>query len=130
MISLEALKDSLFEFIEFKREPFDVDFIYRQCIQPVDKHQIYEVLHQLELEGKIIRLSDGRYITTKIAIKRWLSRHLVDVKIPKEIAAEAEGAMRLLPRTWRTIDSFISEAIKEYIEKVLNVWDEELHRVK
>ncbi|MBS7640630.1 MAG: hypothetical protein QXJ19_03305 [Candidatus Bathyarchaeia archaeon] len=35
--------------------------------------------------------------------------------------------MHLLPRAWRTIDSFISEAIKEYIKKVLNIWNEELH---
>ncbi|MEM1586943.1 MAG: hypothetical protein QXX99_05915 [Candidatus Bathyarchaeia archaeon] len=70
MISLEEFKDHLLEFIKFRGEPFDVDFIYRQCIQSIDKYRIYEALYQIELEGKVLRLSDGRYILTRVALKR------------------------------------------------------------
>ncbi|MEM1515148.1 MAG: hypothetical protein QXT26_03935 [Thermoproteota archaeon] len=52
MISLEEFKDSLFEFIDSRDEPFDVDFIYRQCIQPINRYQIYEALISLNLRGR------------------------------------------------------------------------------
>ncbi|MEM1515149.1 MAG: hypothetical protein QXT26_03940 [Thermoproteota archaeon] len=51
-------------------------------------------------------------------MKRWLKCQLIDVKIPLEVAIEAKEAIRLAPGVWRTMDSFISEAIKEHIEKV------------
>ncbi len=38
--------------------------------------------------------------------------------------------MYLTPGAWKTIDSFVSEAIKEHIEKVLNAWTKELYRRK
>lgn len=128
MINLEGFKDSLLEFIEFRSEPFDIDFIYKQCIQPIDKHRINEAFYQLELEGKILRLSDGRYIATRVALKKWLSSQFLEIKIPEEIAVEIEETMHLTPRAWKTIDSFVSEAIKEHIKKVLNAWTKELYR--
>lgn len=126
MISLEEFKCSLLEFIEFRGEPFDADFIYRQCIQPIDRYHIYEALYQLELEGKILRLRDGRFIATNIALKRWLNRRVVDVKIPEELIAEAMEAMRLIPEAWESLDSFISDAIREYVERIRSLQTEKL----
>lgn len=122
MIDIEEFKDNLLEFVEFRDEPFDVEFIYSQCVQPVDKYRIYEALYQLELEGKILRLSDGRYLAARTALKRWLKYHLTEIQIPVEIVAEAKEAMFIAPKAWRTLDSFISEAIEEYIRKILGIW--------
>ncbi|MBS7605016.1 MAG: hypothetical protein QXR84_00280 [Candidatus Bathyarchaeia archaeon] len=124
MIDIEEFKDNLLEFVQFRKEPFDVEFIYRECVQLVDKYRIYETLYQLELEGKILRLSDGRYIATRAALRRWLKYHLIEIQIPVEIAAEAKEAIFIAPKAWRTLDSFISEAIEEYIRKILGLWAE------
>lgn len=127
-MNLEEFKDHLLEFIEFRSEPFDVDFIYRQCVQPIDKYRVYEALYQLELEGKVLRLSDGRYIATRMALKRWLNSRLIEVKIPRKMAVEAEEAMRLTPDVWKTLDSFISEAIRDYVKKVWDLWTGKLYK--
>lgn len=128
MINLEGFKDSLLEFIEFKGEPLDVDSIYKQCLQPIDRYRIYEVLYQLELEGKVLRLSDGRYIATKAALRKWLYSNPIEIRIPGEMAIEIEETMSLTPGVWKSMDSFISEAIREYIKKVIEIWSRDPRR--
>lgn len=118
MINIEEFKNQLFEFVEFESEPFDIKYIYRSCIQPVDNHHIYEALYQLESEGKIIRLSDGRYTTMRAAVKRWVKEKLVETLIPDYLIREIEWTLKLNPGLHQSIDNFISEAVREYIEKV------------
>lgn len=124
MIDMEELKDQLLTFIDLMGEPLDADSIYRHCIQPIDRYRIYDALHQLEDEGKIMRLSDGRYVTARAALRRWIKGRLVDVGIPEEVVREAERAMGQGRKKYRTVDSFISEALKEYIERVWRAWSE------
>jgi len=120
MINLEEFKDRLFEFIEFRREPFDIKYIYESCRQPIDIHHIYEALYELENEGKIICLSNGQYTSTRIAIKRWIKEKLVNVLIPDYLIQEIEWILKLKPKEHQTIDEFISTAIKEFIDRIKN----------
>lgn len=122
MIDMEEFKGQLLTFIEFMGEPIDADSIYRQCIQPVERYRIYEVLYQLEDEGKVLRLSDGRYIAAKSAFKRWVRDRLIDVKVPEDIVKDAKQVMGRMPGRYKNIDSFISEAIREYVERVWSEW--------
>jgi hypothetical protein len=121
MISMDEFKNQLYEFIEFRSEPFDAKFILNSCIQPIDKYRVYEALYQLEVEGKIIRLSDGRYASTKMALKRWIRNRLVEAQIPDHLIREIEWAMKVKPEICRSIEEFITEAIKEYIEKIRGI---------
>lgn len=118
MISIDELKNQLYEFVEFRNEPFDVKFILGSCVQLVDRHHIYEALYQLESEGKIIRLSDGCYTTTKMAIKRWIRNRFTEALVPDYLIREIEWILKMKPGICRSIEEFISRAIKEYIEKV------------
>lgn len=120
MIDMEEFKDQLLTFMEFMDEPLDADSIYRQCVQPIDRRRIHDALYQLEDEGKILRLSDGRYIAVRKALKRWIRGRLVEIKISEEIISEARQIEHMLKR-YKTIDYFISEAIKEYIEKIWKI---------
>ncbi|MEM2342360.1 MAG: hypothetical protein QXX94_07745 [Candidatus Bathyarchaeia archaeon] len=118
MSDMDELKSQLYEFVEFRSEPFDVKFILGSCIQLIDRHHVYEALYQLESEGKIIRLSDGRYTTTRVAIKRWIKNKFTEVLVPDYLIREIERILKIKPGICRSTEEFISKAIKEYIEKV------------
>jgi len=121
MISMDEFKSQLYEFIEFKSEPFDAKLILNSCIQPIDKYRVYEALYQLEVERKIIRLSDGRYTSTRMALKRWIRNRFVEAQIPDNLIREIEWILKVKPKICCPIEEFIMEAIKEYIEKIRGI---------
>ena len=118
MINLDEFKSQLLEFVEWRSEPFDAGFIYKSCIQPVDNHHIHESLYLLECEGKIIRLSDGRYASLRTAIRHWIRAKFVEIRLPGHLIQEIEWTLKLKPRLYRSIEEFIQEAIEEYVRKV------------
>jgi len=118
MINLNEFKTQLLEFVEWRKEPFDTQLIYKSCIQPIDIRHVYEALYELENEGKIIRLSDGRYASLRVAVKRWIRTKLVEIKLPDHLIQEIEWTLRLHPHLYLSIEKFIQEAIKEFIAKI------------
>ncbi|MBS7624604.1 MAG: hypothetical protein QXF59_05630 [Candidatus Bathyarchaeia archaeon] len=128
MISVDEFKAQLFEFIEFMEEPFDAKFIYKSCIQPIDIYRVYDVLQQLEDEGKIVSLSDGRYISIRGALRRWLRGRLIEVKIPDYLIRDVEWAAKIRPKQYKSIDAFIADAIRDHIMKIKKRYEEEVRR--
>lgn len=118
MINMDEFKTQLFEFIEFMEEPFDARFIYRSCIQPIDIYRIYDALQQLEDEGKILSLPNGRYISLRGALKRWLKERFVEVKIPDYLVRDIEWAAKIRQKQYKSIEALIADALRDYIMKV------------
>jgi len=76
----ERLKEHLLEFIEDREDPFDIDFLVRCCLQPVSKIKIHDLLCEFVEEGKIIRLDDRHYLSTRVLMKRWLKQKIKKIE--------------------------------------------------
>jgi len=76
LLAEEQFKKQLLEFIEDREEPFDVDFLVRCCLQSVSDIKIHDALCEFVEEGKIIRLDDRYYLSTRVLMKRWLKQKI------------------------------------------------------
>jgi len=76
LLAEERFKKQLLEFIEDREEPFDVEFLVRRCLQPVSEIKIHDALCELVEEGRIIRLDDRHYMSTRVLMKRWLKQKI------------------------------------------------------
>ncbi len=80
LLSEGRLKEQILEFIEDREEPFDVDFLVRRCLQPVSDVRVHDALCELIEEGKIIRLNDQYYLSTRVLMKRWLKQKIRSIE--------------------------------------------------
>jgi len=80
LLTEKHFKEQLIEFIEEREEPFDIDFLVKRCLQPVSEIKIHDVLCELIEEGKIIRLNDHYYLSTRVLMKRWLKQKVKKIK--------------------------------------------------
>ena len=80
LFAVERLKEHLLEFIEDREDPFDIDFLVRCCLQPVSKIKIHDLLCEFVEEGKIIRLDDRHYLSTRVLMKRWLKQKIKKIE--------------------------------------------------
>ena len=76
LLAEEQFKKQLLEFIEDREEPFDVEFLVRRCLQPVSVIKVHDALCELGEEGRIIRLDDRHYMSTRVLMKRWLKQKI------------------------------------------------------
>lgn len=76
LLSKKRFKEQLLEFIEDREEPFDVDLLVKCCLQPVSNIEIHNLLCEFVEEGKIIRLDDRYYMSTRVLMKRWLKQKI------------------------------------------------------
>ena len=72
LIVKDDLKRQLLEFIEELEEPFNIEFIIRNCLKPVSRIEIHDILCELVDEGKIVKIDGEYYMPVKTLIRRWL----------------------------------------------------------
>ena len=63
MLDPVQFKEQLYEFVKYVEEPFDINFLMYNCNQPINRERFYDILYELEEEGKILVLQDGRYLS-------------------------------------------------------------------
>ncbi|MEM2177057.1 MAG: hypothetical protein QXN34_06995 [Archaeoglobaceae archaeon] len=117
MLDNSILKEQLYEFVRFESEPFDVDFLEKHANILIDRTRFYDILFELESEGKLIRLRDGRYIPTCIKMRKWIKERLVDVEIPFDLFNEVQKLISEFC-LHETVEQFIVTALKKLIEEV------------
>lgn len=105
-------KEQLYEFIEFVSEPWDIDFLIRNCRQWVDRWRFYDVLYELETEGRVIRLKDGRYLSIRVLRRKWIKTRLVDLPLPKSLFEKMKYLIHM--GVYESIEELIREAIRNF----------------
>ncbi|MEM2351949.1 MAG: hypothetical protein QXT26_06040 [Thermoproteota archaeon] len=111
------LKERLFEFVRFNPDPFDVDFLERHANVLIDRARLFDVLFELECEGKIVCLSDGRYVSAYAAIKRWIEERFVFLELPSDLVFEVERFLRDFC-VRESVEQFIVNAIKNLVQEM------------
>lgn len=115
-VDVEQFKRQLLEFIEDRDEPFTVKFLVENCLQPVSETLVQNTLAQLEEEGRVIWLRNGRWISTKAIVKRAL-KPSNEVILPKNLISQVISLLIKRPNLGYTdINEFIVEAIKNFIK--------------
>ncbi|MEM2512693.1 MAG: hypothetical protein QXU81_00010 [Candidatus Bathyarchaeia archaeon] len=107
--TFEVFKEQLYEFVEFRSEPFDIDFLMKSCNTFIDKITIYNALCILEDEGRIIRLSNGNFISAKIMMRKWIKKMYENIEIPEDIYREMERLVYM--GIYKSINDIIKDAI-------------------
>ena len=116
-IDVEMFKRQLLEFIGDMDEPFTVKFLVKSCLQPVSEQFIHDVLAQLEEEGKVLWVGDGRWISTKAVVKRALKPNS-EVILPKALISQIISAAVKRPDLGYTnLAEFIRDAVENFINK-------------
>lgn len=100
----EMFKEQLFEFVEYMDEPFDFKFLVENCNDGfVEYRWIESALDELEEAGKIVRLDEHRYLSTRIMLRRWIR----DKGKPHPISEDFLNG------------SFVSQGLIDQIEELL-----------
>ena len=112
MLDPAQFKEQLYEFVECIDKPFDINFLMQKCNQPVDRQRFYDALYELEEEGKILGLRNGRYLSLRVLKRKWIKTKLVNIPIPKELY---DIMIHLIHKgIFKNIEDIIQEAIKRY----------------
>lgn len=119
MFEKEEFKRQLYEFIKFSPEPFDIYFLERNANVWVNRVFFYDILFELESEGKIISLSDGSYISVYAAMKKWIRERFCLIEIPYDLLWEVENFLREFC-IQESVEQFFVTAIKKLIQEVKN----------
>jgi len=123
----ERLKEQLLEFVEEREEPFDINLLVNHCLQPVSATIIRDVLCKLVEEGKVIRIDDQHYMSTKVLMKRWLRQRIKrseenvdfdELEVPRNLLEEISKLLRKRPELGYIDESdFIRDAIRRSLYK-------------
>jgi len=118
----DRLKEQLLEFIEDREEPFDVEFLVKRCLQPVSDIKIRDALCELIEEGKIIRLDDRCYLSTRVLMKRWLKQKIKNLEgniifdqleLPRSLIRQITQLLKERPELgYVDIEDFVRDAIR------------------
>ena len=109
---LNQFKEQLYEFVKYVEEPFDINFLMYNCNQPINRERFYDILYELEEEGKILVLQDGRYLSLYTLKRKWIKIRLVNIPIPKELY---NIMIHLIHKgIFKNVEDIIREAIKRY----------------
>jgi len=122
LLAEEQLKMQLLEFIEDREEPFDIDFLVRCCLQPVSRIKIHDALCELVEEGKIIRLDDRYYLSTRVLMKRWLKQKIKrldgkvdfdELELPRDLIDQVIRLLKERPELgYVDLSDFVRDAIR------------------
>jgi len=107
-----VFREQLFRFIEYRDEPFDENFIINSCITFIDRTTVYDALSKLEEEGRIVRLTNGKYISMRVLLKKWIKRLYGEIEVPEDIYGEMIKLIQL--GLYKSIIDIIRDAIKLY----------------
>lgn len=108
-------KEQLFEFIEYRDEPFDENFIIDSCTTFIDRTTVRDALFALEEEGRIVRLLNGKYISARMLLKKWIKRLYGEIEVPEDIYGEMLKLIQL--GIYKSIVDIIKDAIRFYIKR-------------
>ena len=124
----ESLKKQLLNFIEDLEEPFDIEFLMKNCLQPVSEIKIHDVLCELIEEGKIIRISGNQYLSTRVLMKRWLRQKIRSsnddiafevLELPRSLIRQISRLIREKPELgYINVSEFIRDAIRRWISNL------------
>jgi len=123
MIDMESFKDQVLDFIEDREEPFDRDFLVRNCNWPVDDDRVHDALCQLSNEGLIVRLDGYRYnqwLSTRVLMRRWL-KPLQDpqISLPRNLIQQIRELLSQRPDLgYADVDNFVRDAIRRFIQRL------------
>ena len=122
LIFEDQLKEEILEFVEDREEPFDVEFLVKRCLQPVSEIRIRDALCELIEEGKIIRLNDNYYLSTRVLMRRWLKqkiRSLEDsivfdeLELPRNLIRQIARLLKERPELgYVDVADFVRDAIR------------------
>jgi len=125
LIFEDQLKEEILEFVEDREEPFDVEFLVKRCLQPVSEIRIRDALCELIEEGKIIRLNDNYYLSTRVLMRRWLKqkiRSLEDsivfdeLELPRNLIRQIARLLKEKPELgYLDVAEFVRDAIRRSI---------------
>jgi len=125
LLRQDNFKEQLLEFIEDREKPFDVEFLMKHCLQPVSDIKIHDVLCELAEEGKIIRLDDRYYLSTRVLMKRWLKQKIRnlegnvifdEIELPQRLIRQVAKLIKEKPELgYIDIADFVRDAIRRYL---------------
>jgi len=121
----DRFKEQLLEFIEDREKPFDVEFLLKRCLQPVSDIRIHDALCELVEEGKIIRLDERYYLSTRVLMKRWLKQKIKnlegnvifdELELPRSLIRQVARLIKEKPELgYVDIADFVRDAIRRFL---------------
>jgi len=127
LLAEERFKEQHLELIGDREEPFDIDFLIKRCLQPVSAIKIHDALCEFVEEGKIIRLDERYYLSTRVLMKRWLKQKIrkidgnVDfdeLELPQNLIDQVTRLLKERPDLgYVDIADFVRDAIRRSILK-------------
>jgi len=117
LLRQDNFKEQLLEFIEDREKPFDVEFLMKHCLQPVSDIKIHDVLCELAEEGKIIRLDDRYYLSTRVLIRNLEGNVIFDeIELPQRLIRQVAKLIKEKPELgYIDIADFVRDAIRRYL---------------
>jgi len=122
-----AFKEQLLEFIEEQTEPFNLDFLVERCLQPVSRITVHDVLCELIVEGKVIALGNGLYLSTRVLMRKWIREKIPEeiipekenlVELPDGMMGEIEEVLRMRQLGYMDVEEFVRDAIRRYLSEI------------
>jgi len=127
----DDLKRQLLEFIEELEEPFNIEFIMRNCLKPVSRIEIHDILCELVDEGRIVRVDGEYYMPVKTLIRRWLRgkiRRVGDevildgLELPKSLVEDVREFIRSRAELGYVDEAeFIRDAIRRKLKSLREI---------
>ena len=121
-IAQSLFKEQMLEFIESEDEPFNLEFLVKNCNDKFIEEGYYQdALCALEEEGQIVRF-DHHYLSTRVLMKRWIKTeerraHENRLSLPQSIVCQILELLDQRPELGYTnVGEFIRDAIRRFIE--------------
>lgn len=111
-LDYNLFKEQLYEFIEWEEQPFDVDYLIKNCNYWVDPWKIYDVLFQLEEEGRIFQLKNGKYLSLKVLLNKWIKTRFINLRLPRSLYEAMKYLIHL--GYYKSMDDLIRDAIRKF----------------
>ena len=112
-----SLKNQLLEFVEDLNEPFSARQLASCALQFIDHSTIWNTLCELEEEGKLLFLGDGRFISMKTAMRKWIACEYTNIQIYEDDFERLQFYILsgILPH--KSVKEFVIDAIERFFEK-------------
>ena len=127
----DDLKRQLLELIEELEEPFNIELIMRNCLRPISRIEIYDILCELVDEGKIVRVDGEYYMPVKTLIGRWLKGKIRRVRdevildgleLPKSLVEDVREFVRSRAELGHVYETkFIRDAIRRKLKSLREI---------
>jgi len=119
----QHFKEQLSEFVEDLDEPFDMNFLMRNCNISYEENWFRDTLYELEDKEKIVRLND-HYLPSRILLNRWIKHEVKQqplepgcIQLPFDLISQIQKLLN-----WRkelgylNAEDFIRDAVRRLIQ--------------